>query len=102
MKKELGSCPICERLMYDDGSVDKHHFIPKSKGGRETGYIHKVCHSKIHSLFTEKELAVEYKTAEKLREHPEIQKFLKWVSSKSPSFYDKSKRSRSKPAGKRK
>ncbi|MCB0650614.1 MAG: HNH endonuclease [Saprospiraceae bacterium] len=102
MKKELGSCPICQRLMYDDGSVDKHHFIPKSKGGRETEYIHKVCHSKIHSLFTEKELAAEYKTAEKLREHPEIQKFLKWVSSKGPSFYDRSKRSRSKPPGKRK
>lgn len=102
MKKELGPCPICQRTMYDDGSVDKHHFVPKSRGGRETEYVHKICHSKIHSLFTEKELAEEYKTAEKLREHPEIRKFLKWVSSKDPSYYDRSKRSNRKPPRKRK
>jgi len=101
MKKEMGSCPICQRLMYDDGSIDKHHFIPKSRGGKATEHIHKTCHSKIHSLFSEKELAKEYRTAEKLREHPEIQKFIKWLSSKDPSFYERSKTAHRKPNKKR-
>ena len=77
--------------MIDDASVDRHHFYPKCKGGRETELIHKVCHRKIHSVFTESELAKIYNTAEMVISHPEIISFVKWVSKKDPSFYVKTK-----------
>ena len=70
---------------------DEHHVIPKSKGGSETVYLHRICHSKIHSVFTLTELRNYYKEIDKVKEHPEIQKFIKWVSGKPPSFYKRTK-----------
>ena len=70
---------------------DEHHVIPKSKGGSETVYLHRICHSKIHSVFTLTELRNNYKEIDKVKEHPEIQKFIKWVSGKPPSFYKRTK-----------
>ncbi len=88
MQNEEKICLICGRILGDK-KVSKHHLIPKSKGGKHTPTIllHNICHQKIHSLFTEKELKEEYYTAEKLREHPEMQKFIKWVAKKRPSYF---------------
>lgn len=69
----VGSCPICDRDMLKGPSIDRHHFYPKCKGGRETEWVHKICHRKIHSVFTESELAKEYNNAEIVRSHPETQ-----------------------------
>lgn len=98
MKDEniIGMCPICDREMWQGESVNKHHFVPKSEGGKETMFVHRVCHSKIHSLFTEPELALLYYTPELLKENENIQKFIKWVSKKDPDFYDRSVRSNNK------
>lgn len=87
-------CPICNRELGEDKNTSKHHLIPKSKGGKhtETILIHNICHQKIHSLFTEKELEKEYFTAEKLIAHEEMIKFIKWLSKKDPSFYQRNKR----------
>lgn len=85
----IGICPICERDMIKGNFIDRHHFYPKCKGGRETEYLHKICHRKIHSLFTENELAKEYNNSDVVRNHPEMIKFIKWVSKKHPEFYDK-------------
>ena len=82
------NCPICDREMWEGSSVDKHHFYPKCKGGKETELIHKICHRKIHSIFTEKELAKTYNNAEMVKQHPDIVKFIKWVAKKEPDFYD--------------
>ena len=85
-----GVCPICDRDMYDAAkSIDKHHFFPKCKGGKETELIHRVCHQKIHSLFTESECAKEYSDPELVKAHPEMQKFIKWLAKKDPLFYDR-------------
>ena len=51
--------------------------------------IHKVCHQKIHSVFNERELQMYYHTVERLCNHEEMAKFIKWVSKKPPSYYDK-------------
>jgi len=94
MSKEpeiIGQCPICDRNMWKGPSIDKHHMVPKCKGGKATEYLHKVCHRKIHSIWTEKELEREFNNADKIREHEEIQKFIKFVSKKEPDFYDKNK-----------
>ncbi len=85
----IGNCPICDREMWNDNSSDRHHFYPKCKGGKETEWVHRVCHRKIHSIFTENELAKKYNNADLIREHPEIIKFIKWISKKEPNFYDK-------------
>lgn len=78
------------------GSSDKHHFVPKSQGGKETEIIHKICHVKIHSLWTEKQLAKDFNTPEKIVENEDMKKFIKWVSKKDPDFYDRSIKSKNK------
>ena len=70
---------------------DEHHVVPKSKGGSDTVYLHRICHSKIHSVFTLTELKNHYNEFEKIKKHPEIQKFIKWVSTKPPSFYKRTR-----------
>lgn len=92
-------CVICDRELGNKDTISKHHLIPKSKGGRntETILIHNICHQKIHSFFTEKELKDEYHTVEKLRNHEEMIKFIKWVAKKDINFYQRNKRSNSKP-----
>lgn len=82
-------CPLCTRPL---GNVwDRHHLIPKSRKGTEVISIHKICHDKIHSVFTEKELDDYYHTIPRLKESEHIIKFIKWVSKKDPDFYEKTK-----------
>lgn len=87
----MANCPICERELIPGKSVDEHHLIPKTFKGKEKVIIHKICHNKIHSVFTERELQHYYYTVERLHEHEELKKFIKWVSKKDPEFYDGSK-----------
>ena len=88
------TCVICERELGSENLISRHHLIPKSKGGKntETILIHNICHQKIHSLFTEKELKAEYHTVAKLKASEEMVKFIKWVSKKGPDFYQRNKR----------
>jgi hypothetical protein len=82
-------CPLCSRPL---GNIwDRHHLIPKSRKGTEVVDIHRLCHDKIHSVFTEKELEDYYHTISRLKENEHIQKFIKWVSKKDPDFYEKTK-----------
>lgn len=83
----LGPCPICGRAMLAGRSVNEHHLVPRTFKGKEKYPIHRICHSKIHSVFTERELFNYYHTFERLREHPEIQKFIRWVRKKEPEYY---------------
>ncbi len=86
-------CPLCGRIIPPE-QKDAHHLVPKLKGGRETEFMHRICHRQIHALFSEAELAHHYATVEALLAHPEIQKFVAWVKRKAPGFYDRSKRSK--------
>ena len=92
------TCVLCGRELGTSETTSKHHLIPKSKGGRysETILIHNICHQKIHSVFTEKELQQQYNTVEALKKHEAIQKFIKWVSKKNPDFYQSNKRMKSR------
>ena len=92
MNEVVGQCPICDRDMWKGPSIDEHHLVPKCRGGRQTKLMHKICHRKIHSIWTEKELEKEYSDPQKIREHEEMQKFIKWVKKKEPDFYDKNER----------
>src|SRR4051812_4861474 len=83
-------CPLCGRVL--NAPYNKHHLLPLSKGGKNTPTVllHKICHDKIHAVFSEMELKRHYNTIEKIQQDEEIAKFIKWVRNKEPQFYDKS------------
>lgn len=78
------TCPLCERLLGE--KVEKHHVIPKSKGGTETVGLHPICHRKIHKVFKRTEL-VKLGTIDALKTHPEMANFIRWLAKKPPDFY---------------
>ena len=84
----MNVCAICGRELGSK-MVDFHHLIPKTFKGTELIPIHKICHSKLHSVFTEREMFNYYHTVERLLESEEIQKFVVWVSKKPSDFYSK-------------
>jgi hypothetical protein len=73
--------------MIEGGSVDRHHFVPRSEGGRVAVPLHRICHRKIHSLWSERELATRFSTPEAIREHPEMKRFVRWLAGKPPEFW---------------
>ena len=98
------TCPLCRRPL--DGKVTRHHLYPQ-KFGKKKKYkahaktfpvlsLHKICHSMIHALFSEKYLAEHLNTIETLRAHPEIRSFLKFIEAKDPSFDARVRRNKKK------
>ncbi len=83
-------CPLCSRPLAEP--CNKHHLLPISKGGKGTATIlmHKVCHDKIHAVFSEMELKREYNTIKTLQSNEEIRRFIDWIKKKEPEYYDKS------------
>jgi hypothetical protein len=88
-------CPICKREC--GGKMEAHHLKPVTfktrtrevHGKDNLVTIHSICHQKIHSTFSEKELLDYYHTVERLTEHEEMQKFITWVKKKPTDFYSK-------------
>ena len=87
---ESPKCPICERELGTK-NTSKHHLTPKSRGGKSDVLVelHNICHQKIHSLFTTKELKEDFDSVDKLLENEEMVKFVKWVAKKAPAFYQR-------------
>ena len=87
-----GTCELCER---ENVETTGHHLIPRmrhnKKVKRETTSVERniksplcrPCHDQMHALFTEKELEREYNTIEKLKAHPDVQKWLAWIKTKT-------------------
>lgn len=92
MEQEI--CGLCRRPL--GRRREKHHWVPRSYGGLETAPLHPICHSKIHSVLTERELAQSYYSAEALRGHPEIESFLRWLASKPPDFHKPTRSARNR------
>jgi hypothetical protein len=85
VSEEPEPCFLCGRPLGT--RVQRHHLVPKSRGGRVTAPIHPICHRAIHAALTNKELERGYATPEALRAHPEIARFVAWVQSKPPDFH---------------
>ena len=85
---ELPPCPLCGRPLVPGPSVDLHHLVPRTYKGREAVPMHRICHAKIHAVLSERELRDHYHTPERLRKHPQIAAFLRWVVRKPPEFMD--------------
>jgi hypothetical protein len=87
-------CPICRRPMLEGVAVDRHHWIPLARDGRDWDWMHQVCHRNNHALFSETELARDYPDAERIRAHPEMARFIDWVKRRPPDFNDWHKKPR--------
>lgn len=74
--------------MVPGPSVNDHHLVPRRYGGRTTVAIHRICHDKIHAVLGDAELRDHFHTPERLRAHPEIAAFVRWVAGKPPTFVD--------------
>ena len=81
-------CPLCNRELAEP--IVRHHLIPPSKGGKDSPAVpmHKICQAKVHAVFTETELKNYFNTVDRLKEHEDILKFIKWVSKKELEFFD--------------
>lgn len=99
--KAVGDCPLCGRVMLSR-SCEAHHLIPVTFKGKETVILHRICHRKLHSCITEREMQHYYHTIERLIEHEEVQKFIRWVMDKDPEFYVKNKETRVRKGKRRK
>ena len=89
---EALTCPLCSRPI-PEAQKDAHHLVPKSKGGRATEYLHRICHRQIHALLTETELARDYATVQALLGHPEVARFVAWVKTKPADFHERTRKS---------
>ena len=85
-------CELCER----EHLLTFHHLIPKSQHANKwfkknfakeemnkgIDICKDDCHKQIHILVSEKELGKYYNTVEKLLNHKEIKKYIKWLKKK--------------------
>ena len=86
-------CGLCDREILV-GEESAHHLIPRRCNGKygPVAVLHEVCHKQIHALFDEKMLAKHYNTMEKLKTHPDMVRFIKWIRKKDLGFNIKVKR----------
>ena len=85
-------CPLCARPL--GARVEEHHLVPRTYKGRETVVLHPICHRKIHTVLTERELKDDFHTIEALRAHPDIATFVRWIAGKHPDFHESTATSR--------
>ncbi|RKR04542.1 hypothetical protein C7446_1752 [Kushneria sinocarnis] len=93
-------CALCGRA----APLTRHHLIPRSQHGRrrfrrrfsrETMrtavlWLCRPCHSHVHRVFGERELADSYNTYEALLSAPEIHRFAEWLADKPAGFKPRS------------
>lgn len=78
---KLGAEPQCQLCLRHVRHVTRHHLVPREEGGRygPVADLCQPCHSTVHLLLSNRELARKYGTIEALREAEELQKYLHWV-----------------------
>ncbi|MAC12171.1 MAG: HNH endonuclease [Sphingorhabdus sp.] len=90
MEDEGLICWLCGRPL--SRKVEYHHPVPKSRGGRATVPVHPICHRTLHATFSNAELERQFSEPDKLRAHPDIAKFLRWIARKPPDFHAPTRR----------
>lgn len=85
-------CELCER----DNDLTFHHLIPvtlhKNKWFKKNFTREQMreginickddCHKQIHKLISEKDMGKYYNTKEKLLNHLQVKKYIKWIKGK--------------------
>ena len=85
-------CALCGR----ENELTFHHLIPRTlhknkwfkknftrEEMNQGVYLCKYeCHREVHNLITEKEMGRSYNTLEKLKRHPKVKKYIKFIKNK--------------------
>ncbi|WP_207401787.1 HNH endonuclease [Psychrobacter pygoscelis] len=88
-----GTCEMCGR---EGIKLTRHHLIPRSRHNKprtrryfsreqmvgEIAMLCRPCHSQIHRLFANHELASYYHSIERLKDHSEMAKFINWIKKR--------------------
>eukprot|EP00730_Choanoeca_flexa_P008829 TRINITY_DN12546_c0_g1_i1.p1 TRINITY_DN12546_c0_g1~~TRINITY_DN12546_c0_g1_i1.p1 ORF type:complete len:274 (+),score=58.86 TRINITY_DN12546_c0_g1_i1:1451-2272(+) len=83
-----GTCELCERQV----ALTRHHLIPRTTHSKylktftkaqlnTVAMLCRPCHSAVHRLFTNAELAETYNTIEVLKQQPRVQKWIAYAKS---------------------
>ncbi|WP_027481344.1 HNH endonuclease [Deinococcus pimensis] len=79
-------CALCER---DVPQITVHHLVPRSRGKRgqvlPTADLCSACHRQIHALYSNEHLERELGNLDRLRDDPQVQRFVKWVRKQAPA-----------------
>lgn len=94
--EQAASCPLCRRAMVPGPSLDRHHPLPRSRGGAVAVTMHKICHRAIHAMLSERELEQDFADFDRLRAHPGLAQFVAWVSKRPPEYYDRTRWSKAR------
>lgn len=87
------ACELCGRTQLP---LTRHHLIPQARHNKartqrkfdkqamknQIAYLCRACHSQVHAVLSNQELAQTYYEIEQLRMQPEIARFAAWVSNK--------------------
>lgn len=74
--------PVCELCQREQSRFTEHHLVPRSRGGKygPKALLCPTCHRQLHAMFSEKTLANELNSIERLRADPDFAGYLKWAS----------------------
>ena len=73
--------PVCELCLRESVRFTGHHLVPRSRGGKfgPKARLCPTCHRQLHAMFSEKTLANELNSIERLRADPAFAGYLKWA-----------------------
>lgn len=94
---------LCELCRRPGCELTKHHLFPRathrsqsirkqtSREQRVTAisWLCRPCHSAIHRFISEKQMARQYHTIERLKQHEEVIRFCQWIADKPSGFKPK-------------
>ena len=95
-QEKAGACELCGRATQ----LTRHHLIPRTRHRNKRTqklysreemqtrllWVCRSCHNHIHQCISEKDLANMYHSKERLLSHPDIQKFIAWISRRPNHF----------------
>ena len=72
---------ICELCNREVPFITEHHLIPKERGGKhyDTAKFCKMCHTQIHALYSNRELAARLFSIKRLQSDDGIKKYLNFI-----------------------
>ncbi|HEX8341558.1 MAG TPA: HNH endonuclease signature motif containing protein [Tepidisphaeraceae bacterium] len=85
MPADVVCCDLCRRLV-PKRLITLHHLKPKSRGGTAEHRVPlcRPCHKQIHATFDNRTLDRELADLDRLRQHPLLAAFMKWIRKQSP------------------
>ncbi|WP_346016711.1 HNH endonuclease [Chroococcidiopsis sp. CCMEE 29] len=78
------NCELCDTEVE---RLTVHHLIPRQKKGHHGPKINicSACHWQIHTLYDNTRLAQELNSLDRLKNEPQMRKFLSWVRKQNPN-----------------